>query len=383
MAKKKILLVIRIMSTGGIISSLKALMQTSFSRDNEVTILTLCKSGIEQYPELLQYVKHAGLLSQIWYASTSKASPLTKLLTLPIKIIKHAPWIGNKIDTMVERRIAKRAEREIPHDVVIAFSEDTAHKIVQHFNTANRIVWIHCDYGNVIKRNNENLLNKFSTIVCVSDFTRDSFIKRYPSLESKVKSIYNVCSVESIKAKAKEKIDDNRFDTSEFTIISVGRVAPVKRFPEIPMVAKRLKESGCIFKWYIIGSGIAEEVEKVKTAIESYGMQKEVIMLGAKPNPYPYFKAADLLVSTSESEACPMIFNEAKIIGTPIVSTDFGSSYEFIKEGRDGIISSLDNLHNAIAQMAQKDIYNSYTPQIDEALKEYCIIDKINKILDL
>ncbi len=382
MAKKKILLVIRIMSTGGIISSLKALMQTSFSRDNEVTILVLSKEGTEQYPELSKYVKHAGRLSHLWYTSMVKASLLTKILTLPIKIIKHAPLIGKEIDTLVEKRIAKRAERDIPHDVVIAFSEDTAHKIVQHFNTENKIVWIHCDYGNVIKRNNENLLRKFSTIVCVSDFTRDSLIKRYPSLKSKVTSIYNVCSIESIKAKANEKIDDSRFDTSEFTIISVGRVAAVKRFPQIPMIAKRLKDSGCIFKWYIIGSGVSEEMEKVKSAIENYGMQEEVIMLGAKANPYPYFKAADLLVSTSESEACPMIFNEAKIIGTPIVSTDFGSSYEFIKEGRDGIISSLDNMHNAIATIAKKGIYDTYTPQIDGELKEECIINKINGILD-
>lgn len=382
MAKKKILIVIRTLCTGGIVSSLKALMQTSFSKNNEVTILVLSKKGIEQYPELLKYVKYAGFLSHIWYTSIVGASLLTKLLTLPIKIIKNAPWIGNKIDSMVERHVAKHIERKIPHDVVIAFSEDTVPRIVQHFNSANRIVWLHCDYGNRIKRNNENLLKKFRTIVCVSDFTKASLIKRYPSLENKVTSIYNVCSIEGIKAKANENIDDCRFDTSKFTIISVGRVAKVKRFPEIPKIAKKLKDCGCIFKWYIIGSGTANDIEKVITAIESYGMQEEVVMLGTKPNPYPYFKAADLLVSTSESEACPMIFNEAKIIGTPIVSTNFGSSYEFIKEGRDGMISSLDNLHNAIATIAQKDIYNNYTPQIDEELKEYCIIDKINKILD-
>lgn len=382
MAKKKILIVVRILSTGGITSSLKALMQTSFSRDNEVTILTLSKNGIEQCPELSRHIKHAGTLSHLWYTSMLGASLQAKLLALPIKIVKKMPWIGKKVDSLIERRTARRTERKIPHDVVIAFAEDTAPKIVRHFSTANRIVWLHCDYGNRIKHDNENLLKKFSTIVCVSDFTRDSLLNRYPSLEGKVTSIYNICSIENIKAKANEKIDDNRFKTTDFTIISVGRVAKVKRFPQIPQIAKKLRDCGITFKWYIIGSGNSEETEKVKTAIESYGMQDEVIMLGAKSNPYPYFKAADLLVSTSESEACPMIFNEAKILGTPIVSTNFGSSYEFIKEGRDGIISSLDNLHNAIAKIATKDNYNSYSPKIDEELKEYCIVGKINKILD-
>ena len=383
MVKKKILMVVMSLSTGGTTSALKALMQTSFSKDNDISILIFCNTGVAQNPELQKYIIMPGKLAQLWFLNISNASLLAKILMLPIKIIKNTPWLGNRINTMIAKHIAKRTEKKEQYDTVISFAENTVPELVQHFKNENKIVWIHCDYGNRIKREEEHIFSKYRKIVCVSKFTRDSFAKRYPSLADRTVYIYNVCSINSIMAKSKETIDDMLFDTSAFTILSIGRIAPVKRFHEIPAIAKRLKDAGCAFKWYIMGGGSAEDTDKIKTAIENYGVKDEVIMLGARTNPFPYLKRADLLVSTSESEACPMIFNEAKILGTPIVSADFGSSYEFIKKDRDGVITSLEEMNNAIATLINdKEKYNMYKPYIDEDLKEESIIEKLNKILN-
>lgn len=383
MAKKKILIVMMSLSTGGTISALKALMQTSFSKNNDISILTLCNTGFDQNPELKKYLIMPGKFAQLWFMNITNASLLTKILMLPIKVIKNTPWLGNKIDTMISKHIARSAERKKRYDSVISFSEHIIPGIVQHFKNENKIVWIHCDYGNRIKRNDEHIFNKYRKIVCVSKFTRESFAKRYPSLEEKVEYLYNVCSTDSIKAKSEDEINDRLFDTSSFTILSIGRIAPVKRFHEIPAIARRLKDTGCAFKWYIMGGGSNEYTDKIKISIESNGVMDEVIMLGVRSNPFPYLKRADLLVSTSESEACPMIFNEAKILGTPIVSADFGSSYEFIKEKRDGVITSLEEMHNDIATLINdKEKYNMYKPYIDEDLKEESIVKKLNNILN-
>lgn len=80
-------------------------------------------------------------------------------------------------------------------------------------------------------------------------------------------------------------------------------------------------------------------------------MEDCVVMLGAKTNPHYYIKHADLLVCLSKSEACPRVVNEAKILGTPTVSTDFPTIYEFIEDGETGIISSLSDLPNAITRI--------------------------------
>ena len=382
MVKKKILIVVMSLSTGGTTSALKALMQTSFSKDNDISILIFCNTGVAQNPELQKYIIMPGKLAQLWFLSIANASLLAKILMLPIKIIKNTPWLGNRINTMIAKHIAKRTEKKEQYDTVISFAENTVPELVQHFKNENKIVWIHCDYGNRIKREEEHIFSKYRKIVCVSKFTRDSFAKRYPSLDDRTVYVYNVCSIDSIKIKAEEQINDNLFETSAFTIISIGRIAPVKRFNEIPVIARRLKDAGCAFRWYIMGGGNAEDTEKIKTSIQSNGVMNEVIMLGARSNPFPYLKRADLLVSTSESEACPMIFNEAKILETPIVSADFGSSYEFIKQGIDGHIAQIEKMHFVIERLiTDKAGYSKLSPSIDKELLEESIIAKINNII--
>lgn len=380
--KKKILIVVMSLSTGGTTSALKALMQTSFSKDNDISILTLCRTGIVQDPELEKYIKMPSKLAQLWFLNIAKASLLTEILMLPIKVIKNMPWLGNKIDTMVAKHIAKSIEKKELYDTVISFTEHIVPGIVQHFKNENKIVWIHCDYGNRIKREEELIFRKYRKIVCVSKFTRDSFVKRYPSLDNRTIYIYNVCSTDSIKAKSEEEINDRLFDTSSFTILSIGRIAPVKRFHEIPAIARRLKDTGYAFRWYIMGGGSNEYTDKIKTAIQSNGVMDEVIMLGARTNPYPYLKKADLMVSTSESEACPMIFNEAKILGTPIASANFGTSHEFIKQSVDGYITPIENMHNVIEKLITDNAeYSKLSPSIDKELLEESIIAKINNII--
>lgn len=380
--KKKILIVVMSLSTGGTTSALKALMQTSFSKDNDISILTLCRTGIVQNPELEKYIKMPSKLAQLWFLNIREMSLLTKILMLPIKVIKNTPWLGNKINTMIAKHIARSCEKKEQYYSVISFTEHIVPNIVQHFKNENKLVWIHCDYGNRIKREEEHIFRKYQRVVCVSKFTRDSFAKRYPSLDDRTVYIYNVCSIDSIKDKSEEEINDRLFDTSVFTIISIGRIAPVKRFHEIPAIARKLKDAGCVFRWYIIGGGSNEEINKIKVAIQSNEVMDEVIMLGAKTNPYPYIKKADLLVSTSESEACPMIFNEAKILGTPIVSANFGTSHEFIKQSVDGYITPIEEMHNVIEKLITDNAeYSKQSPIIDKELLEEAIIGKINNII--
>ena len=381
-SKKKILIVVMSLSTGGTTSALKALMQTSFSKDNDISILTLCRTGIAQNPELEKYIRIPSKLTQLWFLNITGMSLLTKILMLPIKVIKNTPWLGNKINTMIAKHIARSCEKKEQYDSVISFTEHIVPGIVQHFKNENKCVWIHCDYGNRIKREEEHIFRKYRKIVCVSKFTRNSFAKRYPSLDDRTIYIYNVCSIDSIKVKSEENINDRLFDTSVFTIISIGRIAPVKRFHEIPAIARKLKDAGCVFRWYIIGGGSNEDTNKIKTAIQSNGVMNEVMMLGTRANPYSYLKKADLLVSTSESEACPMIFNEAKILGTPIVSANFGTSHEFIKQSVDGYITPIEEMHNVIEKLITDNAeYSKLSPSIDNGLLEESIIAKINNIL--
>lgn len=98
-----------------------------------------------------------------------------------------------------------------------------------------------------------------------------------------------------------------------------------------------------------------------------FSLQEELCLLGEVNNPYPYIKNANLLVSTSLSEACPNVINEAKILGTPIVSTDFGSVYEFIEDNVNGLISPIETIADKIEQMISNEAtYNSIKSNISQ-----------------
>ena len=188
--------------------------------------------------------------------------------------------------------------------------------------------------------------------------------------------------IESIMKKAEQKIEDRTFSTNNFTIISVGRISRVKQFDKIPTIASILKSKGYSFMWYILG-GINEPsaFENLQRSITEHSVENCVICLGNKSNPYPYFKAADLLVSTSYSEACPMIFNEAKILNLPILTNNYGAAYEFIKEGHDGLICEIDQMADAIVNIIEKKF--SFKPTISKSFDTQEIQNRIDRVINI
>ena len=71
-----------------------------------------------------------------------------------------------------------------------------------------------------------------------------------------------------------------------------------------------------------------------------------MILLGAKPNPYPYFKKVDLVAVLSYYEGLCGVVNEAKILERPLIATEFSGVREQITEGINGFV--FDNSYEAI-----------------------------------
>ena len=157
-------------------------------------------------------------------------------------------------------------------------------------------------------------------------------------------------NMEDIRAKAKSIEDlDERFKTDTFTIVSCGRLDPVKQFSKIPEIALEIKaKSDKVFRWYIIGGGFPEEQRKIEMEIEKYGLENTVFLLGQKNNVYPYMAKANIYVCTSQSESFPLVVNEAKALCVPVISNNFPSVYEPIEEGVDGFVVPLEKMSDKI-----------------------------------
>lgn len=351
---KRILFVIPTLCTGGISSSLTGIINLHDSQNTFIRVIAIAHE--ENSPMLFKNK----LLpkNKLWSAYYCKYSNIHKNWNLFLIVIKTLKRISLALGINMEKYICKKGikdiEKKYKFDCVIAFQEGDATKFVSYLNYSTKIAWIHCDYNKYLPKDKseKSLYSQYQKIVCVSDYTANVFRNRYPDLAQKTISIHNSIDQERIKKMSLKTITDNRFTHNIFTIISLGRIAPVKRFYLIPQIANQLLEKGCSFKWYILGpNSVPEEMEHLTNNIKKYGVNKTVIWLGNKNNPYPYFAHSDLLVTLSSSEACPMIFNEAKITQLPVVSSDFGSSKEFINNGIDGIISPVKKMSEAIFQM--------------------------------
>ena len=75
-------------------------------------------------------------------------------------------------------------------------------------------------------------------------------------------------------------------------------------------------------------------------------LEENIIFLGKKQNPYPYFKISDCVILSSDYEGVPNVLIEAMAVGTPSVSTDCapGGAATLIRSGENGILTPVGDL---------------------------------------
>lgn len=383
MDKRRILFILPSFEVGGTTVSTRNLISVLDKNRYEITVLSLSGKGLlrDKYKDVqqLQSDFFARALALNWW---KKADGLVeKILTAAVR------YLANHSRKLKERFI----KRSIHHifkgqhfDTVVACEESFATLYTSYVKCQNKVAWIRCDYGRYYEergRKNENFYGEYNKIVCVAEKTCENFKKIYPELASKAVCINNPQNEEMILDGSKENDHDSSFNRDLFTIVSVGRFSGVKRFEMIPSIAKRLIESGLNFRWYIVGDGDLRKI--IEDEIARFYVRDNVVLLGFKSNPHYYIANSDLFVCLSSSEACPRVINEAKILGTPIICTDFSTAPEFIENGKDGVIVPISEIPDAIEQLMKDDnLYNRYKNEIQKfRFDNTQILTKLDKIL--
>lgn len=277
------------------------------------------------------------------------------------KIIKQ---IGNCFtkDYNVKQfeRVARNLQKQYHFDFVVSCQEGDSTEFVSCFKEGKRIAWFRSEMSLYLKNHISEaramrlaaIYSKMDNIVCVSKTTRDDFAQYFPEINERILAIHNIQDVQEILHKANEPINDP-FDKRYYTLVSVGRMSPQKRFAYIPKIASELVQSGLTnFRWYIIGDGNkAGEYDRLVEEMNRYDMYEYVKLMGSRINPYPYIQRADALVIPSSYEACPRVVAEAHILKVPVISADYSSAHEFVHHGIDGFVGSIDKQSSIIADM--------------------------------
>lgn len=228
------------------------------------------------------------------------------------------------------------------YDVAISFV--SPHYFVsEKIKAAKKIAWIHTDYT-TLKVDIESELKmwkKYDSIVSISKDVTNSFLQTFPSLKEKIVEIENIIPIGYIRKLSNQFMVDDEIPKYDGTnILSIGRFVYQKRFDDIPKICKKMCELGENVRWYIIGFGMEED--KIYKQIKECEMEKNVIILGKKDNPYPYIKACDLYAQPSRYEGKSIAVREAQILQKPVVITNYSTAASQLKNGYDGLIVPMD-----------------------------------------
>lgn len=286
-------------------------------------------------------------------------------------VLSHKLYGRNTAIQKVFRAAAKKLSYRYDH--VIAYQESESTEFASYIAAPHKIAWVHTDFRwywgfTQTPERLPNIYKQFRDIVCVTQKSKEAVIDMLHWPSEYVHVIKNTLPASMLCKKSSEVIEDVADINASWLFVSVGRLSPEKNFQCIPSVAKMLKEKGLSFMWYIIGDGVTKT--QIESNIHTCNVDDCVRLLGAKMNPYPYIKKADCLVITSESEAQPMVANEALILDKPVISTEFTSVYEVIKDGENGMI--VQQTPEAIADALEKFATDGeYREKLQNGAKEF------------
>ena len=350
--KKKILFVIDTLTIGGANSSLSALY-AEMKDFYDIKVFALTHDGDMSSHEFRDVLLPKDRLTDAYLGDYAKAFNKQKFFKSFVKVVKRLSVLLHiNIEKKIYKRAANKIELHNTFDSVVAFQENASAVFVSLLSCKNKTAWIHCDFTRGFPSSDAQIYHLFQKIVFVSHYTELQFLIKFPQYKGRTCFVYNFLDESRIERLSHEPVLDIAFSDNEFTVLSLGRIVPLKRFSKIPSIVAQIKTNGINLKWIILGPvfDVAEH-KRLMDNIEKYDVRDNVFWLGGKSNPYPYMKKADLCVSLSTTEACPMVFNEARVLNVPIVTTDFGSAHEFVTDGVDGYIRPIDKISEVISDI--------------------------------
>lgn len=371
---KKILFVIYSLNNGGAERSLVNLLTEIDFTKYEVDLLLFAREGmfLAQVPDSVNIVQGPKVLEALYTQKKEQKNIKFELYKYLATIVSHIcekglqaqnayRWI--KFYSKITPKLGKK------YDLAIAYiSRDIMYYVDEKVNADKKIVFIHNDYraAGHPKKYDEPYFRRMDALITISDTCTEVLKEEFPDLEEKIYNLPNIISSSAIRKRASEKEVEEFSEYKGIKIVSVGRLNVQKGFDLAIEAAVLLKKRRLKFKWLILGNG--ELMSELSDQIKRNHVEDEIILIGSRENPYIYMKSADVVVQTSRWEGKSVVLDEAKIIGTPIVTTNYPTAKDQIINEKEGIIVDMTPI--AIAEGIERLVENK---KLKESIHEYLI----------
>ncbi len=228
------------------------------------------------------------------------------------------------------------------YDVAIAYQQGfPTYYVATKVHAAKRYAWINVDMhkAGYRERFNRKYYDAMDACVAVSDGLRELLLQSTYVEGQRLRVIYDIVNVALIRRMAEEQGYDDILPAGTLRLVTVGRMTPQKNYPLAVATARLLKEQGLAFRWYFVGDG--NQRGAVAAMIAEQGLDNEVVLLGMRPNPYPFMREADIYVQTSAFEGFCLTLCEARLLHKPVVTTNFPVAYNQITDGENGLLAAM------------------------------------------
>lgn len=232
------------------------------------------------------------------------------------------------------------------YDAAIAFQGGRCiYYLAEQIDADVKIGFVHSNYSVnetdfMLKPSDSIYFPQMDYIVTISHVCLESLWKEFPALKEKCLVIENICSPKMINTMALngESYTDG---FKGVRLASMGRFDIQIKGMDMAIEACRImKQKGVNFRWYWLGEG--DQRPQLEKMIKEAGVEDVFILLGAKTNPYPYIKDADIYVQPSRIEGKSVALDEVKALARPVVVTCFGSVFDQFTDQQNALIAEMN-----------------------------------------
>ena len=333
---------------GGIEVSLANLLSI-LNKKYEITLL-ICIHMYElevMLPKLpqnikVQYILTGNFMSKNYYRKRMHE------LTIFYKLIEAVIRPVRKL--YIEYKLSKLLKN---YDVVVDYAlELTKHKIKF---SGTKIGYFMYSIEKHYSKNSRNLnlinnsLPSYNKVIVLSRKMLEEAIYYFPEFKKKFAIMYSQIDFENIYALANQGID---LEVDQDFILSVARLEENQKDFTTLIYAYKIFHDKYKHeeKLVIIGSGADEE--KLKNLVKDLQLTAQIIFLGHKLNPYPWFKNCKLFILSSKFEGLPTVLIDAMILNKVIISSNCPTGPdELLMDGACGklvAVGDIDGFANAM-----------------------------------
>ena len=376
---KKILIMATALDIGGVQKSLLSLLQVLDYNEFSVDLLLLNEEGdfMPFLPPEVKIISFPSGYKWVYLPRGQVLSSFRKSIGLNLNVFRYVFYL---LKGMIIGNVGKARQQlmracthtlpEIPERYDVAIDYTGGHKgyILSKTYAQLKISWVHGDYR-VFSRDREIDLNDYGqldAIVTISETCLQIIKDQFPQLHEKCYLIPNIISKQTIRKMASESVNDMKDEDGTIQILDITRLDPDKGLELAIEACKLLIIRGHRVHWYILGDG--PEKQRLEKVINDQELGNNFTLLGARSNPYPYIRTADIVVHCSKFEGRSVAIDEAMMLAKPIILTNYPTAKDQIDSEINGLICDMssEGICNAIERLiSQPDLAKTFETKLE------------------